>query len=42
VPVVDAGYVMEVGVLDEGEAVSRHMRSADFGEERRGYLLGVH
>jgi hypothetical protein len=42
-PVVDAGYVVEVGVLDEGEVVSRRMRSADFGkEERRGRLLGVH
>lgn len=41
-PVVNAGYVMEVGVLDEGEVVSRRMRSADFGEERRRHLLGVH
>ena len=41
-PVVDAGYVVEVGVLDEGEVVSRRMRSADLREERRVYLLGVH
>lgn len=42
-PVVDAGYVVEVGVLDEGEVVSRRMRSANLGkEERRRRLLGVH
>jgi hypothetical protein len=32
VPVVDTGYVVEIGVLDEGEVVPRGVRSGDLGK----------